>query len=356
MLYGIDGKILHLKELDFIERTLFGTVLNPTKFYNDLAEYMENEDIGKKPYITTSELKSLDEFINDYLDALIPSHKTWMLRAYVIGRMLADAEKTAKAFKIIDVSLLPEDIQTAAKEFGLSVEEVKAIESTIENGATLITNTTPEVVQMVRQSVIESIKRGEGQEGALKRIYGLLDGDIGEINREWQRVAITETNTAFANGYLSMQNEGDLVVGLSMPDACDSCLDLINGKIYKVRKEPPPDYTNLEGEEYEKIAKIWETEIWEGKNNFGRSPSRRKRIDPRKGNTKDNLRAKEHHENSMPVIPMHPHCRCKWINFNPKYQFVDENHEIRLRVEDPQKYEKWKRTHSDLFNLEKNNK
>lgn len=350
MLYGIDGKILHLKELDFIERTLFGTVLNPTKFYNDLSDYMKHENVGQKPYITTSELKSLDEFVTDYLDALIPTHKIWMLRAYIIGRMLADAEKTANIFKIIDVSLLPADLDTAAREFGLSIEEVKAIESTMENGASLISNTTPSTIQTVRHAVIESIKRGEGEKGALKRIHEAIEGDIGELNREWQRVAISETNQAFINGYLSLQKEGDLVVGLSMPDACPTCMELINGKIYKVRKDPPPDYSDLTGEEYDKIAKIWETEVWEGKSNFGRSSSKKKRIDPTKGNKADNLTDKHHHEMSMPAIIVHPHCRCKWVHFNEKYQFVDENGEIRLRLEEPEKYEKWKNENSNLFN------
>jgi len=349
MLLGIDGKILHLKELGFIESSLFNTTLNPDKFYSDMKEFMETEKIGRKLFVSPEELRAMDDFVNDYFAVLTDDFRTAMLRSYIVGRMLSISDKQATIFNLGEINKLPKMLKDMAQEFGLSTQEVKAIEATMENGASLLTNTTASTIQTVRNAVIESIKRGEGASGTNKRLQEAITGDIGEINRDWQRVAITEVNTAFTNGYLSKISANEFVVGLSMPDACEHCVELIHGKIYKMRKDTPPDYATLQGEEREEWEKVWEKEVWEGKNNFGRSTSKQKRIDPRAGNNKENLRAKTHEERSMPVIPMHPRCRCKWQHFNPKFQFVDEKLNVRLKFEDLDKYQKWKEENAILF-------
>jgi len=78
-----------------------------------------------------------------------------------------------------------------------------------------------------------------------------------------------------------------------------------------------------------------------GKNNYGRSTSSRKRIDKHRGNKEENLREKEHHEHSMPTIPAHPSCRCRWVHINPEYMWIDEHRQMRARVEDEDAWEKW---------------
>lgn len=152
---------------------------------------------------------------------------------------------------------------------------------------------------------------------------------------------ITEANYIFNNAYIKMQEEGAYVVGLSMPDACGFCAEEINGRVYKVRKDIPPDYRDMKGKEYEKWAKVWETEIWVGKNNYGRSTSSRKRIDKNIGNKESNLTEKEHHEFSMAVIPAHPICHCRWVHINEKTMWIDEHRQMKSRVEDEDKWQEW---------------
>jgi len=177
-------------------------------------------------------------------------------------------------------------------------------------------------------------------QGFRRRMFEKIK-DGGELSRKWERVFITETNTLFANAYLQGIKNGEYVMGVSMPDACPHCLTDIRGKVYKVLSDPPADYDFLQGKDYEQTAHIWEKYVWVGKSNHGRSSSKQKRIDPSIGNKKDNLRGKEHHEHSMPTIPYHPHCRCRWIYFSPMFQYVDKEGNLKMRVESEKDYQKF---------------
>lgn len=152
---------------------------------------------------------------------------------------------------------------------------------------------------------------------------------------------ITETNAMFNDGYLLACKEGEFVTVIVMPDACDYCDTELRGQIFKVRKEPAPDYSTMHGKEREKWEEIWETEVWAYKRNIGRSASNRKRINPLIGNKENNLREKEHHEYSMPACPAHPSCRCRWIRINPEYQYVNKDGQIKLRVENEDEWQEW---------------
>ncbi len=339
MILTIDNKIHHLKELDLLERELFG-YLNPEQFYRDLSKFLlenKNIDLRSKHYLTFEETKLVDDFVRKYFESLLPFVKITIVRAYIIGRLLAESDKQAKIFHIEQI---PKYVQEAVKKYGLTIEEAKAIEEAVERGAGLLTNTITNTQQSVKSILVESIAQRQGIGAIADKLKGLVD-EAGELNRDWQRVAISEINDAYNNGYLSVMQNGEYVVGISMPDACDHCLDLINGKVYRVVTEPPPDYSQLSGEDYWRAAKQWETTIWVGKSNFGRSTAPRKRINKDRGNAKDNLKYREHHEMVMPAIPLHPNCRCRWLAFNPRLQWIDEKGNIRLSVEDKAAHKKW---------------
>lgn len=312
MIKTIDGKIHHLKQLDFIERTLAGEVLSPEEFYKEFAKFLEkNFDLVKKTYWEKKDLEKLDEFTKGFFDGRIETAKQYLVRAYVVGRFLSTSDVAGQIFQIEELSKLPRFVQDAAKKYGLSLQEAKALQQAIEEGAANMSNTTASTIQTVRNAIVESTKV-HGDAGTvlknLERLFIRKGGEVGELNRDWMNVAITETNRAFNEGYIANLREGDMVVGFSLPDACDSCMTDINGQVYRVRKDSVGDYSEMKGEEKKQAQWSWENEIWVGKSNYGRSPSKRKRINPLIGNKKDNLREKHHHEFSMPVIPYHPRC------------------------------------------------
>lgn len=357
MIKTIDGKIHHLKQLDFIERTLIGEILSPEDYYKELAKFFEdNFDLVKKEYWDKKDLEKIDKFTQQFFDKRIDEAKQWLVRAYVVGRFLGNSDAAGEIFNLEELSRLPKFVQDAAKKYGLSIEEAKALQRAIEEGAANMSNTTASSIQTVRNAMVESAKV-KGDVGStlkhLERLFIRKGGEIGELNRDWMRVAIHETNIAFNEGYISNLNEGDFVMGISLPDACDYCLTDINGQVYRVRKDPVGDYSDLKGKEKKEAQWSWENEIWVGKSNYGRSPSKRKRINPLIGNKKDNLREKHHHEFSMPVIPAHISCRCRWIYINPEYQFIDEDGQLRLRVEDEDAHAEWYSALLNQFGIKK---
>lgn len=339
MIYGLDGKILHLKEMQFIEKMLYNTLFDPDDFYNGLQQFFKDNLYETKTTFTTKDLDRIDNFVKEFFAIRIEESKVWLVRAYITGRLLVHSDLMQTPFAISSVNRLPKFIEDAAKKYGLTLEEAVALQQAVEQGASLMSNTTINTIQNVRQALVEN--GNKGIQSFYDKIRDLVQDEVGELNRDWQRVAITEANSSFNNGYLSLLSEGDYVVGIAMPDACDHCLSDIHGRVYKVRKEPAPDYSTMTGENYWKWAEVWETEVWAGKNNFGRSSSMRKRLNPRGGNNAENLRDKQHHEFTMPAIPYHPHCRCRWIKINPEYQYVDKDGMIRLRVESEDAWEAW---------------
>lgn len=343
MIVTIDGKVHHLAELDFIERLLYN-VFSPEEFYKDLIKFLNESkeiDLRSKTYLTYEEIKHVDGFIQNYFDKRIEEAKIYFLRAYIIGKLLAESDRLGGKFElgIERIKHLPKFIQDAAKKYHLTLEETEAMKQAVESGASLVSNVATTTQQTIKANLIESIQRNESYTKLEEKIRNLFDEE-GELNRDWRRIAITETNIAFANGYLSMMNEGEYVIGISMADACEHCLRDIHLKVYKVLSTPPADYSEMHGDEYNKHAEIYEKYVWAGKNNYGRSTSKRKRIDKTRGNAKDNLIEREHHELSMPAIPYHPNCRCRWVAFNPKLQYV-ENGEIKLKNENPEAHQRW---------------
>lgn len=339
----IDKKIHHLKQLDFIERTVF-SFLNPEDFYRQFRVFLLSNpeiDLGKE-FLTVPEIQAIDDFVRDYYFGKIPVAQSYFVRAYIVGRFLALSDLDRTVFEIPEVVNLPGDVIESAEKYNLLKDEVYALTKARESAGMNLTNTTRETQKKVNKAVQEAIINREGIRGLEERLRNAVTDDIGELNRDWKRVAINETNKAFSNGYISQLPDKSYIIGISMPDACPECMEKIHNRIYEVIKDiPVSDFSHLSGDEYKQAAAIWEKKIWEGKNNHNRSSAKRKRIDPEAGNRKDNLVNRAQHELNQPVIPLHISCRCRWMNFNPELQWLDENGEIRFSFEDRDKYKEW---------------
>lgn len=344
MILALDGKIQSLKELAFIERMLFN-LFNPDKFYNDLTDFMAIQvDWETKDYIGYSEAKAIDEFTRQYFSNKIPEANIWLTRAYIFGRVLADYELNPldNLPKIDLVRDIPSELIETGKRFGLSSAEVRALKFAREKAGINISNTTEETIKQVRKAISGSIQNREGVSGALKRINEVMFKDVGELNRDWVRVAVYETNKAYSDGYISRLPDETWVMGLSMPDACPDCIELIDKKLYQVTKSPGVEYSSLTGEERAAQEKKWENNIWEGKSNYGRSTAKRKRQSTVFTGGKSTFIDREHHEQAMPTIPLHPNCRCRWIKFNPNMQYIDpKSGDVKFIFEDREAHKKF---------------
>lgn len=148
------------------------------------------------------------------------------------------------------------------------------------------------------QMAIMAMEHVQGQllgqkEGTWAALQTRLFDAFSRLNRDFRRIAITETGEVINQGYCTTCIGHRVKRIEAYRYACDFCKS-INGKIFVVVSPDKPD-------------KDWDTEVWSGKTNFGRSASPFKRegdtLVPR---TKDEMWA--------PAAGLqHPNCRGSWI-------------------------------------------
>lgn len=115
-----------------------------------------------------------------------------------------------------------------------------------------------------------------------------------QLNRDWRRIAVTETGEMANQGFVASIAAGEKLRRVEQyQGACPFCRKW-NGKVLTVVPADKPD-------------KNWETEVWPGKTNFGRSVSPYKRVDGQ-------LVKRSTAELLMPAAGLfHPHCRGMWL-------------------------------------------
>jgi len=337
------NRLQHLKELADLEQQFFKQ-FDSEKFYMSLLQYINiNFDINSTVPPTVESLRHIDGWVNNWLKTRLADSERWIVRAYVVGKLLEEAENLPKTFAV-DVSKLPDSIAIAAANYNLAPTEVRALEWAKAHGGENVTNMGTGTAQIIRKNLLQTIEQQAGYGFFQRKMENEILKTAGDVNRMWRRVAITEVNSAYNNGYLLQLNDKTFVTGYSLPDACDHCKKVIDGKTYLYVTNPPPsDYMKLDkrSTEYRLAMFLWENAVWAGKNNVGRSSSKYRRIDTDLGNAKDNLVLRSHDELWMPTIPLHPHDRCRWIRTNPESMWIDKKKMLRIRQEDPKAYEAW---------------
>jgi len=159
---------------------------------------------------------------------------------------------------------------------------------------------TGELIQDItsanRRRVMNKILEGYNNSWSTRELQSELFDSFSEINRDWRRIAETETATNFNNGYLIAELDtkaapGDTVFmkGITAGGACGWCADHVDDTIVVLLEDAPGagDQVEVDGKTY--------TAIWPGKNNFGR-----KRRDW-----------------WIASGSQHPHCRCTWTRYSP---------------------------------------
>jgi len=114
-----------------------------------------------------------------------------------------------------------------------------------------------------------------------------------DLNRDWRRIATTEVGDAAGNGLIGSLKAGTKVRRIEQyKSACPFCKK-IHGLVFTV---VDPD----------KKDKNWDTEVWVGKTNIGRSAAKQKRTAEGMVDRTDSEMWK------VPAGTVHPHCRGTW--------------------------------------------
>ncbi len=338
------GDSHHLYELQQLERLIF-SAWDFEGFYKNLLDFLDSQFGDEPKTFTVEDLRRIDQFTRKYFEGKLPENELWIVRAFLVGKLISEREiSPLPSFQRVKIEELPARVRDAARNFHLSPAETKALEWTVNSGALRLTTATGETISRVQNVIFESVKNRETTRELRRKLEDEFFDTQAEINRNWNRVAITEINSAFNMGYLAQISSGNFVLGFSMADACDHCKALIDGKVYAViNPDEAQSYDSLakDSEEYKRQVWLHENAVWVGKDNVGRSGSTRKKIDKTGGTSPENLTDRQHHEIFMPAIPMHPHCRCRWIRLHPTEQYVDSKGELQMRVTNEQEWQHW---------------
>lgn len=158
-----------------------------------------------------------------------------------------------------------------------------------------VTGFTDGVRYRLKRTILEHEKsvRLEGKQPPHSLQTKLFD-DFAEMNKDWRRIALTEAGEMANQGFVSSMPDGKKLKRLEQyQGACPFCRK-IDGRVVTVVDAAKND-------------KNWDTEIWPGKDNVGRSASPYKRVGGQLVKRTDAELWK------IPAGLAHPHCRGLWL-------------------------------------------
>ncbi len=273
--------------------------------------------------LTKTELHEVDKKVDEEVSKVDLTE--WAVRLLTVGALWALWEKLGKP---VNKNLAVLAAARVRKEhaFGKvspggalaqveNIDDVLPFNSQSKNAIKFATQHAGEHLQQIsdktRTAVRLALVRAKQQGTHPRDLAEQLRKTFQGLDRDWRRVAVTESASIAANGYIMSQGEGQMVVGQSAPGCCDWCRDMVHGKTFIVTHTPPESLA----------SKLWNTHIWVGKTNAGRVRHARA-----KGG-----RVRVSGELWKPCIPMHPHCRCKWVAFNPRFHEIGPDGFLRIK-------------------------
>lgn len=249
----------------------------------------------------------------------------WVIKCLTVGLLWALYERLGKPITknlaaLADVKITKDHVYGRRRPGGAlakveNIDDVLPFNKVSRNmlrfalahGAENVQKISDDTRSAIRMALVRAKMEGTPPKQLAEHLRVALKG----IDRDWRRIVVTESAMIATNGYLLSQGEGQKLVGQSAHDACKWCKALIHGKVFTVTHAPPTDPKDPR----------WLTEVWPGKNNVGRV----RHLKSVAG------RVRLADELWMPVCPLHPSCRCRWVEFNPKFHEIDSEGFVKLR-------------------------
>ena len=222
-------------------------------------------------------------------DVLREQVKALAVKQYLTGHLRTQSPEDP----ILAIATLPSTVARArALWHTIQPYELAVIEVAQANAARLVTDISALTRSRMKTIIIDAEKRRimDGTETfAPAPLAQELADTFGDLNRDWRRIAITETAMNAADGFLSTMI-GSFVEWLAHEGCCDACRQF-NGRHFRVVRSTAND-------------RDMNTDVWPGKTivNIGRSAAKRKRLED--GTMTDRTAD----EMLVPAIPLHAHC------------------------------------------------
>ena len=245
-------------------------------------------------------LAVLDCWLWKYLPPTVSSHQAHRqaMQQYLAGwAQHAESPKTAEHARSI-VDALPTTLDDAGRHYPLTHFDRDRIRVAQASAARHVQRLTAHTRAALQDVIINAERRriAHAQDRYdLRPLEQQLRDSFGDLNRDWRRIAVTETSINANDAYLARFTPGEKVRWLIHPGACVYCESQKN-KVFTV---VAPDHPRKDPY----------TMVWVGKfaENVGRSLAKRKRLES------GELTDRGPDELVVPVIPAHPGCRCLYV-------------------------------------------
>lgn len=257
---------------------LYLETLPPDEF--TLDDHMMVVDYLAQRYLSPDDLRTEAEWL--------------AVRSTLMGRVQANMANVTERQADTLLAAMPNTVEQATQQFGMSAVQRAVMEFGRARAAENVTSVTAAQRHRVKRIVMRHQEaKATGDMSGPSLQSDLLDA-MGEMNRDWRRIAVTEAGENQNQGYVASLVAGTKVRRLEQyRGACPFCRK-IDGKVMEVVAPGAPD-------------KDGETQIWVGKTNVGRSAAPRKR----QGGVLIERQPDEMYWVAAGV--QHPHCRGSWL-------------------------------------------
>lgn len=217
-------------------------------------------------------------------------------KSSIMGRVQASMDGVTVKQADAILAETPSTVAAAVGQFGATRAQRAVMEFAAQRCAENVRHLAENARHAMRGLIADHVTGRELGEKAVSNSSletKLLDA-FGVLNRDWRRIAVTESGESQTQGYIASLDPGTKVKRVEQyRNACAFCRR-IDGKVVAVVDPAMAD-------------KDPDAMIWPGKNNVGRSASPRKRV----GNA-----FVERDPSEMWTVPaglVHPHCRGRWV-------------------------------------------
>jgi hypothetical protein len=237
----------------------------------------------------------IDYLFQKYLPAdELRTEASWLAtRSTLMGRVQANMEQTSAAQADTIISALPLTAADAVAMFAMSGAQKSILEYASAHAGENVQKWSDDARHRLRKTVIAYAEQRSTTGTAGPSLETQLFDNFGEMNRDWRRIAVTESTECQNQGYIASLPAGTKVKRIEQyQSACKFCRR-IDGKIMEVVGADAP---NKDG------AK----QIWAGKTNINRSSSPRRRVGS------DLIERKPAERWWCAAGAQHPWCRGRW--------------------------------------------
>lgn len=242
----------------------------------------------------------VDYLVQRYLpiDDLVVESAWLATRSALLGRMAAARAGGGLSQEQADTALaaLPASAGAAAEQWGASGVQSAIMAYGEAHCAESVVALTDGMRHALHRSVTD-FARDEmltGAGAARQSLQSRLIDNFGTWNRDWRRIAVTESGESANQGLISSLAPGRKVKRVEKYHGACSFCRAIDGRVLEIVAADASD-------------KNWESQVWVGKTNIGRAASARKR-------SGSGLIAREPNERwIVPAGVVHPNCRGSWV-------------------------------------------